>query len=106
MPDGNPSDPTEASLITVEGEILRLLPDDQAGSRHQRFVIRLSSGRTLLVSHNLDLSDRVPIEAGDRVRVRGDFEWSAAGGTIHWTHLDPRNTREGGWIIHKDVRYQ
>lgn len=106
MPDDHPSDLHEASLITVEGEVVRLLADDQAGSRHQRFVIRLNCGRSLLISHNLDLSQRVPVEVGDRVLVRGDFEWSAQGGTIHWTHLDPRNNREGGWIVHGDRRYQ
>lgn len=106
MPSDHPSDLRESSLITVEGQVERLLTDDQSGSRHQRFVIRLACGRSLLISHNLDLSQRVPVEVGDRVQVRGDFEWSAHGGTIHWTHLDPRNSREGGWILHGDQRYQ
>ena len=39
---------TGASDIQVEGEgtVIRLLADDLNGSRHQRFIIQLSSGQT------------------------------------------------------------
>ena len=39
--------------ISGAGEVIKLLPDDQRGSRHQRFLLRLSSGATLLVAHNM-----------------------------------------------------
>ena len=94
------------ALVTVDGVVVRVLADDHHGSRHQRFLIRLASGRTVLVAHNIDLAERVPLEVDDTVTVRGDFEWSIKGGTVHWTHLDPRRSREGGWVLHKGVRYQ
>ncbi|MCC5821770.1 MAG: DUF3465 domain-containing protein [Phycisphaerales bacterium] len=106
MPDTIHPDTPIGTLVTVTGEVVRLLPDDQDGSRHQRFILRLQSGRTVLIAHNIDLSEPVPVEVGDRVVVRGDFEWNNSGGTIHWTHLDPRRTREGGWIKHDGKRYQ
>src|SRR5688572_10263917 len=45
--------------IEGEGTVTRILPDDVDGDRHQRFVLQLNSGQTLLVSHNIDLAPRI-----------------------------------------------
>ncbi|EGS74022.1 hypothetical protein VCBJG01_3074, partial [Vibrio cholerae BJG-01] len=34
------------------GQVLKVLPDDNDGSRHQKFILKLNSGQTLLVAHN------------------------------------------------------
>ena len=48
------------------GIVERVLRDDNDGSRHQRFILRIESGHTLLVSHNIDLASRLADpEAGD-----------------------------------------
>lgn len=89
------------------GEVIRVLPDDNDGSRHQRFIVRLGSGRTLLIAHNIDLAPRVPsIEVGDAVKFNGEYEWNDRGGVIHWTHRDPQNRHEAGWIEYRGRRYQ
>lgn len=93
-------------MVTLTGPVDRILPDDNDGSRHQRFIVRTPSGRTVLIAHNIDLAQRVPLEIGDTVTVRGEYEWSDRGGTMHWTHHDPRQWREGGWIEHHGVRYE
>src|SRR5580765_2410221 len=67
-------------MVTAEGSVIRLLADDNDGSRHQRFIIRLASGQTLLVAHNIDLSTRVPIQMNASLRLHGQFEWSDKGG--------------------------
>lgn len=85
-------------MVTVDATVEKTLPDDNQGSRHQRFLIELSTGRTLLVAHNIDLADRVQISRGDRIRVRGQYEWNDRGGVLHWTHADPQRRHEGGWI--------
>lgn len=85
-------------MITVDARVDRLLPDDNEGSRHQKFLIELESGRRLLVAHNIDLAKRVPMREGDIVRVRGQYEWNKKGGVLHWTHHDPDGSHEGGWI--------
>jgi hypothetical protein len=85
-------------MITIEGELLKLLPDDEEGSRHQRFIVELESGRTLLIAHNIDLAPRVPAKRGDHLRIHGQYEWNERGGVLHWTHDDPGGSHEGGWI--------
>jgi len=76
------------------------------GSRHQRLLLALESGGTVLVSHNIDLAPRVPAEEGDFITVRGQYEFNDKGGVIHWTHHDPKDWREGGWIEHDGERYE
>ena len=96
-----------ASGIQVrgEGEVVRLLSDDRDGSRHQRFVLRLPSGRTVLVSHNIDLAPRLAgLEVGDLVRFHGVYEWNERGGLVHWTHHDPDGRHEAGWLEHRGKR--
>lgn len=93
--------------VLGEATVTRLLPDDTDGSRHQRFIVRLSSGQTLLIAHNIDVAPRVPsIRVGDRVKFYGEYEWNEQGGVIHWTHDDPRGWHVDGWIEHDGRRYQ
>jgi hypothetical protein len=93
-------------IVQASGEVRRLLIDDNQGARHQRFVLELPSGHTVLVAHNIDLAQRVPLGRGDRVQVKGEYEWNEDGGVIHWTHRDPRGAHEGGWIRHFGDIYQ
>ena len=89
------------------GTVVKLLADDTDGARHQRFIVRLESGQTLLVAHNIDVAPRVEgLAVGDDVAFRGVYEWSAEGGTIHWTHRDPDGQRAAGWLRHDATTYQ
>jgi hypothetical protein len=84
-----------------------VLPDDNEGSRHQRFIVRLASGRTVLIAHNIDLAPRVEgLTAGDSVEFSGEFENNDKGGVVHWTHHDPDGRHVGGWIKHGGRVYQ
>jgi hypothetical protein len=85
--------------VEASGTVVRLLPDDSQGSRHQRFIVRVESGGTVLIAHNLDLAPRVaPLAEGDAVSFRGQYEWNERGGVVHWTHPDPAGRHESGWI--------
>ena len=93
--------------VSGNGTVIKLLADDNKGSRHQRFVLRLNSGRTLLVSHNIDLAPRIDsLQVGDTVEFNGEYEWNAKGGVLHWTHHDPQGRHEAGWLKHRDRVYQ
>ncbi|HEY1042533.1 MAG TPA: DUF3465 domain-containing protein [Telluria sp.] len=97
------------SDVQVQGSglVSRLLPDDNDGSRHQRFILRLESGLTVLVAHNVDLAPRIDsLQQGDEVGYYGEYEWNGKGGVIHWTHHDPRGSHVGGWLRHKGRTYQ
>jgi len=93
-------------MIETTGRVSRLLPDDNVGSRHQRFIVELPSGHTVLVSHNIDLAQRVPVEDGDQVTLFGQYEWNDRGGVMHWTHHDTAGQHQEGWIDHRGQRYQ
>ncbi len=93
-------------LQLVEGRIVRILADDDKGHRHQRFVIEEPSGRTLLVAHNIDVAPRVErLFVGGTIKVYGEYEWNDLGGLMHWTHKDPEERIEGGWIEFRGQRY-
>lgn len=93
--------------VQGHGIVTRLLVDDTDGARHQRFVIRLESGQTLLVAHNTDVAPRVEgLAVGDDVAFSGVYEWSAEGGTIHWTHRDPEGGHAPGWLRHDARTYE
>ncbi len=81
------------------------MSDDNEGSRHQRVVLQLANGDTLLIVHNIDLVQRVPVGMGDRIKFRGMYEWNERGGLVHWTHRDPLGVEEGGWISYRQELY-
>lgn len=93
-------------VVEVAGTVTKVLREDREGSPHQRFLVRLANGRTLFVAHNLDLAPRVPLAAGNAVRIRGEYEWNAKGGVLHWTHDDPKGRHAAGWIELRGQRYQ
>ena len=89
------------------GVVIRILPDDNKGSRHQRFILKLKSGQTLLISHNVDLAPRLPnLNKGDAVSFHGVYEWNSKGGVIHWTHHDPNGRHVPGWLKYNGQTYQ
>jgi hypothetical protein len=93
--------------LEAEGTVIKILADDRNGSRHQRFIVRLESGHTLLVSHNIDLAPRIDaLHTGDTVAFYGEYEWNPKGGVIHWTHHDPQGRHPAGWIRHGGQTYQ
>jgi hypothetical protein len=98
-----------ARNVQVEGQgvVQKLLSDDNDRRRHQRFVVVLTSGQTLLIAHNIDLAPRVVgLREGDVVSFSGEYEWNPEGGVIHWTHRDPARRHPAGWLKHNGTTYQ
>lgn len=93
--------------VSGTGTVIRILPDDLEGSRHQKFILKLQSRQTLLISHNIDLAPRVAnLKIGDQVEFYGEYEWNKKGGVIHWTHRDPGGEHAHGWLKHNGIKYQ
>jgi hypothetical protein len=100
---------TRQSNIQLQGQgvVIKLLKDDNEGLRHQKFILKMRSGLTLLVAHNIDLAARInDLKVGDSVEFYGEYEWNNKGGVIHWTHHDPNNHHIGGWLKHNAKTYQ
>ena len=99
----------QSSDVQVRGKgvVSRLLRDDNEGSRHQKFILKLTNGQTVLVSHNIDLAPRISdLKKGDNIEYYGEYEWNEKGGVLHWTHDDPAGRHEDGWLKHKGKIYQ
>ncbi|WP_076411725.1 DUF3465 domain-containing protein [Shewanella sp. UCD-KL12] len=93
--------------VKGSGTVIRLLPDDTQGSKHQKFILRLQSKQTILVSHNIDLAPRISsLNIGDTVQFYGEYEWNKKGGLVHWTHKDPNGRHAHGWLKHNGRLYQ
>ena len=99
--------PSAPGQVSGSGTVIRVLPDDVNGDRHQRFILRLASGRTLLVAHNIDIAPRVsPLRVGDIVEYQGEYAWNDKGGVVHWTHHDPAGHHPAGWLRHAGRTFQ
>ena len=96
----------DGSWIEGYGIVRRLISDDNEGSRHQRFVIDMRNGQTILIAHNIDIARRVPVGMGDRIQFRGMYEWNNLGGLVHWTHHDPHEVEDGGYVKFRSKLYQ
>ncbi len=97
------------SDLQVEGSgvVKVVLRDDTRGTKHQRIIVDLPSGQSILLAHNIDLAPRVEnLNRGDVIAFFGEYEWNDKGGVIHWTHHDPRNKHIAGWIKHKGRLYR
>lgn len=94
--------------VDAEGAVTRVLgtrPGRQ--SPHTGFLVRLQPcGVTVRVEANTDFTGIVPVRPNDDVAMRGEYEYYAAGGVIHWTHRDPRGRHPGGWVTVGGKTYQ
>jgi hypothetical protein len=93
--------------VCGRGVIAKVLRDDTQGARHQRFIVRLPPGQTLLVAYNFDLAPRIDgLRPGSPIEFAGEYEWNGQGGVVHWTHRDPGGRHSPGWIRYGGRQYQ
>lgn len=93
--------------VQGSGIVVKVLKDDTNGLRHQKFLLKVSDNITILIAHNIDLAPRVDnIHEGDIIGFKGEYIYTPKGGTVHWTHKDPRGKHAAGWLEHKAKIYE
>ncbi len=93
--------------VKFTGKVIVLLSDDTEGDRHQRFIVELQSGQTILVVHNIDIAPRInKLRKGAAVTVRGEYIWNSQGGLVHFTHRALYGDHPGGWVKFRGVIYR
>jgi translation initiation factor IF-1 len=92
--------------VTVTAQVVKLLRDDTEGLPHERFLIGLNNGTTVLVAHDTKMAPRVPLQAGDVVTIHGEYIWTEKGGVLHWTHHTDTIRHPGGYIEFNGKRYE
>ncbi|MEB3753996.1 DUF3465 domain-containing protein [Acinetobacter sp. MD2(2019)] len=91
----------------ASGKVKAILADDNEGFRHQKFILSLENGISVLVAHNIDLAPQIKhLEKGDVVEFNGEYEYNPKGGVTHWTHRDPKGNHANGWLKHNGQIYQ
>jgi Protein of unknown function (DUF3465) len=87
--------------VVADGTVTRVLGVAPGRvSPHEGFLLKLASGCSLVVrvEANTDFTGSIPLTEGQRVAVKGEYEFYPRGGVVHWTHRDPRGRHEGGYI--------
>ncbi len=87
--------------VVADGTVTRVLGVQQGRvSPHEGFLLRLASGCSIVVrvEANTDFTGPIPLSTGERVVVKGEYEYYPRGGVIHWTHRDPRGRHDNGYI--------
>lgn len=92
--------------VELTARVCRMLPTDNEGLRHQKFLIRLTNGTTVLVANDLTMGQMVPCHPGDILDLKGEYIWTKRGGVLHWTHHSDTSEHPGGWIRLGSQTYQ
>ncbi len=87
--------------VVASGVVRHVLGTRRGPSgEHEGFLLQLSGECDLMlrVETNVDLTGPVPLRTGERVIVKGEYEFNPLGGVIHWTHHDPRGHHPDGYV--------
>jgi len=93
-------------VVQLRGVVRNVLPDERDGPRLQRLTLELGGGRTLLVTHDLEASARVPVAVGDVIELCGRYGWNNRGGQVSLTHTSGTEDGPSGWIRHAGTDYR
>src|SRR5215472_10937622 len=89
--------------VIVEGMVTHVGRSSRGESgTHEHFDIRISSGaaeQDILIADNITVGVQAPVKRGDDVIVKGVLEVDPSGPVIHWTHHDPENRHQAGFVM-------
>jgi hypothetical protein len=88
-------------FMIADGIIAEILPNDETGVPHQRFILLTPEPQTLLIVNNIEQGQPLDIRVGDKIHVEGTYVWNKYGGLIHETHLGVNKRQPDGLIAKK-----
>ncbi len=94
--------------VIVDGSIARILGTQEGRSgEHEGFLLRLASGcaLTVRVETNVSITGSIPLRGGERVTVKGEYEYYPEGGVVHWTHRAFGSHHASGYVEAGDRLY-
>lgn len=95
------------SWVEAEGEVAVILSYDPTDARHQKFMVRLDSGKMLLVVHDTAMAPRVEnLALGDLIAFCGEYLHGQNGDEIRRTYKDLEGRNDPGWLRHNGKLYQ
>jgi hypothetical protein len=79
--------PPQSAFTTLQGTVVKVLPEDNHGLPHQNFVIKDTKGRTMAVNNDTKFGSKVKgLVVGMTLTIRGVEYHDAKADGIHWTH--------------------
>lgn len=94
-------------LVSSIGRIAKVLKNQQSPYAAQVILIRLSSGRKLLIKHNIEVGQVIPdLVVGEMLAFTGTYSWNSKGGMILSTYQQADKPKLSGWLKYQDITYQ
>lgn len=92
--------------IIFSARVKKILRDDTRGLPHQRLLLAVDNGSTVLLAHDIKYAPKVPVQVGDLLTIKGEYIWNPKGGVVHWTHRSDTPRHEGGYVELEGQRYE
>jgi hypothetical protein len=93
-------------VTELSGHVESLLAEVASGEQRQEFLMRLTPELSLWVHHSTESGNPVPLMTGDRVRVRGVYDWTPEGGVLRTMNSGPTDESRNGWVMRRGVVYR
>ena len=93
--------------VEGEGEVVFFVSHDPGAVNLQKFLVRLDSGKTMLIVHDTTRSKRIAdLKLGDQVAFCGEYFYGQNGDEIRVDEPAPDGQPGNGWVKHKGQTYR
>ncbi|MCP5077631.1 MAG: DUF3465 domain-containing protein [Psychromonas sp.] len=93
--------------VSSIGRIAKVLSNQHTPYAAQVILIRLRSGRKLLIKHNIEKAQPLPQPVvGETLTFSGIYSWNSKGGMIQSTYQQVDKPELSGWLKYQDITYQ